>query len=270
MKFSVLMSVYKAEEADFLDMALASVAANTLRPSEIVLVEDGPIPGALIDVIEKYRNALNIKSVVLSRNEGLGSALQKGVISCEHELIARFDSDDVCCTERFQRQIEQFERDPCLDICGSFIDEYDELLENKMATRFLPEHHAEIEKFAKCRNPFNHMTVMFRRAMILKAGNYRKFHLYEDYDLWARALQMGAKTYNIQQSLVKARAGRAMTDRRGGIRYAISEYKAQRGFLRSGFISQSRFLRNIMLRIPVRLIPASFRYGIYIKIRKNG
>ena len=48
MSISVLMSVYKSEKADYLARALRSVWTDqTLKPDEIVLVEDGPLIGSL-------------------------------------------------------------------------------------------------------------------------------------------------------------------------------------------------------------------------------
>ena len=43
MKFSVLMSVYKNDKAEYLKQAIDSVVHQTMKPNEIVLVEDGPL-----------------------------------------------------------------------------------------------------------------------------------------------------------------------------------------------------------------------------------
>ena len=50
--FSVLMSVYKSDDPNNLDIALTSIEKQTLEPSEIVLVEDGPISADLEKVIK--------------------------------------------------------------------------------------------------------------------------------------------------------------------------------------------------------------------------
>lgn len=55
-KFSVLISVYKKEKPQFLDQALNSIEHQTVLPTEIVLVEDGAIPAALQDIIDKHRS----------------------------------------------------------------------------------------------------------------------------------------------------------------------------------------------------------------------
>ena len=42
-KYSVLMSLYKKEKAEYLRLALDSMINQTVRPDEIILVEDGAL-----------------------------------------------------------------------------------------------------------------------------------------------------------------------------------------------------------------------------------
>ena len=42
-KFSVLMSVYIKEKAEYLRVCLDSILENTVVPNEIVIVKDGPL-----------------------------------------------------------------------------------------------------------------------------------------------------------------------------------------------------------------------------------
>jgi len=64
--FSVAMCVYEGDNAEWFDMALNSIVNQTVPPTEIVLVVDGPIPHAIQNVIDKYeaicrRRILNLK-----------------------------------------------------------------------------------------------------------------------------------------------------------------------------------------------------------------
>ena len=81
MLFSVLISVYQKENPEFLEFSLASVLNQTILPSEIVLVKDGPLTTNLEDVIEKYilHHPELFKIVKLSTNKGLGMALNEGM-----------------------------------------------------------------------------------------------------------------------------------------------------------------------------------------------
>lgn len=53
-KFSVAMCVYGGDNSKWFDVALESIINQTIKPDEIVLVVDGPIPNDIQDVIYKY------------------------------------------------------------------------------------------------------------------------------------------------------------------------------------------------------------------------
>ncbi len=52
--YSVLMSIYKKEKPAFLIQALDSMLNQTVSPSEIVMVKDGPLTRELEDVLSDY------------------------------------------------------------------------------------------------------------------------------------------------------------------------------------------------------------------------
>lgn len=56
--FSVSMCVYGGDNAEWFDKALESVINQTVKPQEIVLVVDGPIPDSIQNVIDKYKTYL--------------------------------------------------------------------------------------------------------------------------------------------------------------------------------------------------------------------
>lgn len=262
--FSVLMAVYAKEQPAHLAEALESLC-NCLTPiQEVVLVEDGPLTDALHEVIARFRARLPLRSLVLPRNQGLGPALTAGLQICSTPWVARFDTDDLLVPDRFERQIGWLRAHPDLDLCGGWIREFDvdPQIEGGRIRR-VPETHEAITAYARGRNPFNHMTVMFRREAALAAGGYGNEPMYEDYALWVRMLQRGARTANLPEVLVLARTGHGMFERRGGLKYVVSEWGMQRTFLRSRFISPSRFLANLALRLPVRLAPNRMRKWVY-------
>ena len=95
--FSVAMSVYHKDNAAFFDRALQSIIEQqTVKPSEIVLVCDGPLNSELDAVISIYQARFPIFNIIrLPQNKGLGNALKLAVENASYELIARMDSDDV-------------------------------------------------------------------------------------------------------------------------------------------------------------------------------
>ena len=111
-KFSVLMSVYIKENPTFLEEAVESILHQTLKPSEVVIVEDGPLTPELYQVLDKLtaQSSIPIKRCPLEQNRGLGLALQYGVLQCQYDVIARMDTDDIAVEDRFEQQFELMEK----------------------------------------------------------------------------------------------------------------------------------------------------------------
>ena len=76
--------------------------------------------------------------------------------------------------------------------CGGWIREFNDT-GNYSKIKKMPQTEADIRKYIRYRNPLNHMTVMFRKSVILSVGNYRHFPLLEDYELWCRVLAYANK-----------------------------------------------------------------------------
>lgn len=267
MKFSVLMSVYYKENPNYLKEAIDSILKQTVRPSEIVIIKDGKLTVELEMVLEDYINKYEklFKIIEFKENKGLGVALEIGVLQCSYDIIARMDTDDIAREDRFEKQLEVMKVKK-VDIVGSNISEFDGSVSNIISQRIVPENSVDIKNFAKKRNPFNHMTVMYKKEAILKAGNYKEFLWFEDYNLWVRMFLSGANGYNIQENLVNARTGKEMFSRRGGFKYIRQEINMQKFMLSERYISIKEYTRNVFERMVVRIMPNKIRGLIYLKI----
>lgn len=273
LKFSVLMSVYYKENPSWFKTALDSVMNQTLQPNEIVLIEDGKLTDELYKVIEEYKNQYSnlFKIIPLEKNSGLGEALRVGILNCSNELIARMDTDDIARNDRFEKQIKFLTENPNIDLVGSWISEFENNPEEIISYRQLPTEHQEIYKFGQFRCPVNHMTVMYKKSAVLKAGNYQTFKCIEDYYLWARMLKQGAKFANIPECLVNARAGNAMFKRRANLTYFFnSEFPLHTELYKMHYISLAQYLRNITSKFLLRVIPQWAMAIVYIKFLRKG
>lgn len=271
MNFSVLMSVYKRENPKCFREALESIIQQTVKPTEIVVVKDGELT-EFLDIIcneynEKYKGLF--KFITLKNNQGLGQALQTGMENCTYDIVARMDTDDIAKPERFEKQIREFEKDKNLAILGSAIEEFSITPERVDTIRIVPLLDQDIKKYAKRRNPFNHMTVMFRKNAVIDVGNYKPFHLNEDYYLWYRLLNKGYKAKNLPDCLVSARVDENMFQRRGGLGYILQEIKLQNIFYKNGFINLIEYTRNVTMRMSARLIPNLIRGYLYRKYMRK-
>jgi len=267
-KFSVLMSVYIKEKVEYFEECIQSMLKQTVLPSEIVIVFDGPISDDIRSVVEKYKKQCYglIKTVENKNNKGLGLALADGVLACTYDLIARMDTDDIAREDRFEKQLKLFIDDPKLDICGSYIIEFDGSINNILSKRIVPTTHDDIAKYQKQRSAFNHMTVMYKKKAVLKAYNYQHCPLMEDDILWIRMLISGAKCANVDDFLVYARTGYAMIERRGGWAY-FKKYKSGRKMiLNTGYISKWDYYKTVGVQFVVALVPKKIRLFIFTKL----
>lgn len=263
--FSVLISIYKKENPQWLREALDSVFAQTIQPSEIVMVKDGPLTDELEAVLNEYSTMYPIFNFVVNEtNLGLGLALQKGVLTCNNEIIARMDTDDIIPPDRFEKQLEKIEEGYDVVSCWSqlFIGERS----NVIAVKTRPENHVDIVKLAHRRSPVCHAAAFMRKSAILRAGNYQHRQYYEDYNLWVRMIQSGAKFYNVQEVLYDVRTTEEQLRRRGGWAYLKNELKYLREFYDMGFYSRKDFFVNANIRIAARMMPQGLREFLFKKI----
>ena len=271
-KFSVLMSVYAKEQPEFLATALKSnLEDQTLLPDEMILVCDGPLTEALDAVILQFEaNYPDVLRVFrLSENGGLGKALNYGLEQCRYEWVARSDSDDVCDNHRFEKQMRYLREHPEVDILGSYIDEFKTNWQEPFRQKQMPLNHEALVQMAKSRNPINHMSVVFRKSVILTAGSYQHLPLMEDYYLWVRAICNGATLANIDQYLVHARVGNGMVHRRGE-RVQISSRKVLDQYMLSqGMLGKVKAVKNMIYITGFTCCPNWVRTFVYDKLLRR-
>lgn len=278
--YSVLMSVYKGEKAENLRIAMNSMWNQTVPTNDFVLICDGPLTPELDAVIEEMEAAHHntLRVVRFEENHGLGYALQIGVKECKNGFIARMDSDDISRPERCEKQLVVLTAHPELSICGSLIEEFTEIESGAAvptsisACRVVPEKADEILEFAKKRNPFNHVTVMYRKEAVLIAGNYQDVRYMQDYYLWIYMLIAGFKGYNIQESLVWVRVDGNMFKRRSGRLYRNIQLNLFKYMKNQGFISSFQYIKSSILRAGSSIAPnwlRQFMFKIVLRKIKN-
>lgn len=272
-KFSVSMCVYGKDNPIFFDEAISSVVNQTVLPSEIVLVVDGPIPESIENVIEKYRSALkniSFKVIYLEKNMGHGEARRVCFDNCSYNLIALMDSDDMSVHDRFEKQLAFFWENPELSVVGGYIQEFVGEPSNCVGKRIVPSEDSAIKEYMKKRCPMNQVTVMFRKEDVAEVGGYIDWYCEEDYYLWIRLALAGKRFGNVDETLVNVRVGEEMYSRRGGIRYFKSEAKLQKLMLEKGVISGARFFINVSERLVLQvLMPNKLRGFLFQKLARE-
>lgn len=267
-KYSVLMSLYIKEDAENFRTAINSMINQTCPPEEIVLVEDGALTDELYVVINEIKEAHPglITSVIHEKNQGLGLALQHGLEVSRNELVARMDTDDIAVPDRCEKQLIFMKENPDVAIVGGQIDEFINVESNIVGKREVPTTNKELKEYIQKRCPFNHMTVMFRKSDIMSVGNYKEWFLNEDYYLWIRLALANKKFANLPEILVHVRTGADMYQRRGGMKYFVSERDIQKFMYEQGVIGYPRYVINVSERLILQVLMPNWLRGIVFRV----
>lgn len=289
--FSLLMAVYGANGVRELERAVQSgTIEQTLPPSQLVIVRDGPVPVEIqrfLDTLQQTldvwfsisvpaRPAPHVTVVALEENGGLAHALNEGLGRCDYDIVARADADDLSQPQRFATQLALFAGPDgeAPDVAGSAIQEYS-LVDGERQlgqVRLLPAGGEELMEYARMQSPVHHPSVVYRKAAVLAAGGYPEgIGRFEDYLLWEKMIVNGARFANVAEPLVLYRADDGAFERRGGRAMLRDEWRLQRTFRADRFTTRWQFVRNVATRAIYRIVPTSIREKAYRKVvaRRN-
>lgn len=266
-KFSATISCYKNDNPKDFETAFLSIYNQTVRPNEIIITVDGPIPPELDEVVTRFEREYQAVILRSEQNNGLGIAHAQAVSHAKYDWIAIMDADDISVTDRFEKQLSVIAEHPEIGVIGGQIEEFIDDPDNIVGVRNVPLGDVEIKRYLKKRCPFNHMTIMLNTHTVKTAGNYQDWHYNEDYYLYCRLFEKGVVFFNLPDVLVKARVGQEMYKRRGGWKYFKSEAKLQRWMLKHKIISLPLYCINVLIRLCVQvLMPNWFRGFLFQKL----
>ena len=155
------------------------------------------------------------------------------------------DSDDISLPDRFDKQLAYIENHPNVDVIGGAIAEFTNTLGDMQSERHVGLDMKAIRKMAKTRTPMNHVSVMFKKAVVEKAGGYcENFGKLEDYKLWVDLLGNHAVLANIDDVLVYVRTGNGFIARRSNKREIVDWDMLQSYLLGAGIINRFEALKN--------------------------
>lgn len=269
--YSVLMSVYKNDNPQFLKESIESIINQTITTNDFVIVKDGKLTSQLDYIIQEYVNiypeVFNI--VELEENVGLGKALSIGIDYCKNEFVARMDADDFSIKNRIEKELEYLEKHIDVDLIGTQSFEFTNDIRSPLQYNTFPVDHESIVKYAHSRNPYSHPSVIFKKSKVLEAGNYQDAYLCEDYDLWIRMIQNGCKCANLNEYLFAVRVSEDFFKRRGGVKYVKSINNLMKRNMKNGFFTKKDYFKNIAVRSTVYLMPNNLRSFVYTKFLRK-
>ena len=219
-KISVIMPVFNAEP--FLKEAVNSVLAQTFSDFELILIDDGSTD-ASADMLRSLKDE-RVRIVSNGVNRGLIFSLNRGLDLAQGEYIARMDADDVSLPDRFAAQVDFLDRNPEIDVCGTWfrtVGIHDRVHKH-------PARHEEImEDFLHLGCVIGHPTAMLRKSALGGVRYEPAFEHAEDYRLWA-VLSRKSRFANLPRVLVlyRTHAGQISEGRAAAQRLAAERVRA--------------------------------------------
>lgn len=215
---SVLMAT-QARNLDYLDQALRSVLAQTLRDIEIVLIFDGCSQKQAAAALSMFSDP-RLRPVVSKRPRGLPRCLNIAARLARAPLLARMDDDDRCLPNRLERQLAVM-REGGIDVLGTqalIIDNSGNYAPRRIfhcdpTTPFSPMK-------AVFGSIFVHPSVMMRREWLLEARYDPKWGYGEDRELWVRMARTSRYSCIDEPLLEYRRADKVKPTRMVGVRNA--------------------------------------------------
>jgi glycosyltransferase involved in cell wall biosynthesis len=117
---SVVIPAYNAGR--LIRETLESVVAQSIRPMEIVVVDDGSTD----DTYEAVSQFGEKVSCIRQANGGLASARHAGIAAAKGDLIALMDADDLCEPDRLLVQAAYMVEFPDVALCATGFSAFDE------------------------------------------------------------------------------------------------------------------------------------------------
>jgi glycosyltransferase involved in cell wall biosynthesis len=212
------MTVFNAER--FLSDSINSLLDQDFKDWELNVVENGSTDRSA-EILSKFDDSRIVKRF-LSNNIGRTKALNLALSESTAPYVAVLDADDLANRSRLSKEVYFLENNPHVGLVASwslFIDDAG----NLYAKHTPPETHRELIRCMATSNPFVHSSVMFRRSILDKVGNYEeRFEYAQDFNLafriakesgvavipdylcsWRRT--SGAMTTSISNRLVRSR-----------------------------------------------------------------
>lgn len=201
---SVVLPCYNAAET--LNLALESLAKQTLTDFEVIAVDDGSTDSTP-EVLHSWVVRDSRFQLITRPHSGVIEAANAGIEACQSPLIARMDADDYTHPERLALQSLYLEEHPEVAVVGSLVRAFSDANVREgyriyvhWLNSLLSDSDIRREMFVE--SPLANPSVMIRKIWFEKMGGYQEYGWPEDYDLWLRMYIAGATFAKIPKVLL--------------------------------------------------------------------
>jgi GT2 family glycosyltransferase len=202
---SVAIPIY--DRTKELEEAIESVLNQTFQNFELLLITDGS-PADTLAVVDKYANHPKVRVYKYADNSGNSvRGRNKAILEARGKYLAFLDSDDICMPSRLADTVAIFENTGADVVYGGYefmLDGTREIKDVTNGQKVLPQEFS-FEDLKKANYLFNSATAV-RTESVRRAGGLKlKMRYCEDYELWLRMLNQGAKFVPLKKSIIKYR-----------------------------------------------------------------
>jgi teichuronic acid biosynthesis glycosyltransferase TuaG len=201
---SVVMPAY--DVADTIGRALASIAAQTLRPREVIVVDDGSTDGtvAAVEAMAARMNGVRLR-LFRQQNNGAGAARNRAIAEAAGKWLAFLDSDDEWLPTKLERSVAVSEGSDLvmsshnLIAVGKAGEHPIDSRERYLADPAHPFHTLFLRGF------ISSSTVLVRRDAVLTVGGFdATLRSAQDYELWLAVLaDAGSRFVTFEDALLR-------------------------------------------------------------------
>jgi glycosyltransferase involved in cell wall biosynthesis len=190
---STVIPVYN--RAAMLREAVDSVLAQTWRPIEIIIVDDGSTDDTLAVEAELCQRHPGIVRVLAQSNAGPGVARELGLQAARGEFVQFLDSDDLLLPQKFETQIAGLRNDAEAGIAYSKSYASQRGVRASMPAQRTGEHFRTLFPALLQEPLWPTMTPLYRRAVLDRVGAWPRKRQLEDWEYDAQAAALGVKLH---------------------------------------------------------------------------
>lgn len=188
---AVIIPAYQCEAT--LGATLASVAAQSVQPAEVVVGDDGSTDST-IAVARSWEGKLPLRVVQTTQNLGPAGARHAAILASSSEMVALVDADDICFPDHLESMLAAHaQTDDGLASADVFRWIPGRAIGARplSAASPLPPPGAQLAWLLKA--DYLSIASLFSRRRYDEVGGFRtQFHEGEDWDLWIRMVRAGA------------------------------------------------------------------------------
>ena len=199
--------------------AVASVLAQTYRPIEVIVVDDGSDPESRLAAERLAGEHRAEVALIVQEHSGVSAARNAGLQRVSGEFIQFLDSDDVLMPEKFARQVAGLSNDKAAGISYCYTREYvlgttPPDVPTRKTARSFREMFPEMLHGRFWPTP----APLFRRSVTDAVGLFRDLAIYEDWEYECRAAAEGVRLHHCREFLADKRDVHAQEGRtKGGV-----------------------------------------------------